>query len=289
MSVSTSAGGKFFIPRSHLSIAIKELLKLFFKFVLIQLTGFYRVFLEAISISFSPPPANGLRSFATAQEALLEYRRYLPPSSAVNEDDFAPFYSGPRSDDWTEFFGFTDDVPTCVQCGQWFNGSSLAKSRMSAKHHISEFHSRKIFMCPLPCSSHPIPVVSHSEKIMRQHLRSGHRIWARNKEQFFVDLLPPPYNLKPLPLDYSLLNVPFIPLGSYNGFVSLAQKELASPYRVNAFAFFNAETVVEVRREVRSHPISRWLWTGDVAQQDRQNILRAKATTELFDHALDQA
>lgn len=124
---------------------------------------------------------------------------------------------------------------------------------------------------------------------MREHLKSGHRLWAhgRDREQFFVDLHAPPFNLKPLPLHFLLLNVPFLPLGRYNGYISLAKKELASPYRLKAAAYFNAETDIDVRREQRHHQISRWLWSGDVAEQDQKNILRAGTQTRLFDFPLE--
>lgn len=141
--------------------------------------------------------------------------------------------------------------------------------------HIKQFHAKSLYMCPLPCWSHPVPVISHCEDSMRRHLQQDHREWTGDRQQERIDLQAKS-NLQPLQFKYESLNIPFIHLGRQNGFVSLAQKELASFFRTNAAKYFNAIPETDIRHgEMRDHPITRWLWTGDLPNQNRLNILRA--------------
>lgn len=223
-----------------------------------------------------------VRSFASADDALKEYRKYLPPSTDVLKKGLFngrmhSFRSGPRSDEWDDFFGTIDGVPSCMHCEEKFNGGkSFAQREQSAMRHIKQFHAKSLYMCPLPCWSHPVPVISHCEESMRRHLQQDHRKWSRDKETFFIDLHAA-FNLQPLRFNYDSLNIPFIPLARQSGFVSLAQRELTSPFRTIAAGYFNVIPETDTQHdEMRNDPITRWLWTGDLPNQDRLNVLRAK-------------
>lgn len=198
-----------------------------------------------------------------------------------------PFFSGLRSNDWQDFSGLSGEDSTCLQCGQKFQGRHADDNIHHLKAHIEQFHSTTIYMCPLPTWCHAVPVVSHNLEAMQEHLRSGHRTWVMGdpQEQRSVDLSRHPFHLEPLAFDYKMLDVPFIPLGRYNGYVSLSQKELESPFRLQAAAFFNKEANLGLRREQRFDHISRWMWTGDLPKDVRKSILKSKLI--LFDFPLE--
>jgi hypothetical protein len=179
-------------------------------------------------------------------------------SSGKGESDDTNFFYGKRTSNVEEFVGEGE----CLQCG------AEVEWQKNLRRHVADFHSSVIYMCPCGHARHPLPIISHNEDWMRKHIKNGHKELV---------VTPNGYNkfsekdfgavMKPLPLNYELLKVPFLALERNVGYFDLIVRELKSPERIIAADYFRK---VRIARGV----VNYWLSPEELNGQQRASLNR---------------
>lgn len=124
---------------------------------------------------------------------------------------------------------------------------------------------KTVFMCPAGHFAHPIPVVSMSIDIVKDHMLNGHQQEVPGE---------------PISINLKEMNVPYVEIMQKNSYRVVQNREMRNPHRKKAAAFLKfAQMHSSCHRS--SSAVNAWRSTNELSGQEMSELLRNASDEEM--------